>query len=80
MLFMLDAKLKFIGMLREAGRSVEKYSSLLFYAATRNKKREAATLKLQRKRANHRGVIHAVNAKHSNANAYLSFILRLHSA
>lgn len=27
MLFMLDAKLKFIGMLREAGRSVEKYST-----------------------------------------------------
>lgn len=32
-----------------------------------------------RKRANHSGAIHAVNAKHSNANANLPFLLRLHS-
>ena len=49
-------------------------SSLPFFG----EKREAATLKLQRKRANHRGAIHAVNDK--LCNAYLSFLLRLPSA
>ena len=63
-------------ILRVSLRSVEKYSSLPFFG----EKREAATLKLQRKRANHRGAIHAVNEKLCNANAYLTFLLRLHPA